>query len=193
MVDIWDLTHSSYAPLSSQPVCLPTAVSYLVPSHLVYGSLSKGAFSFLAAGTAEGVVHLMELPKGVTQPVTSEVWRGWGEWGLSVRCSYRPSLATLQRAHVQELLEREVGRLKYVSQRESARPPPERKAPPEEEAKDEVGGADGRGGFGRISSPFPLSLLCRPRCKRRRWRGGARSWTPFSRPLPSASGPSSRP
>lgn len=73
MVDVWDLTHSSYAPLSSQPVCLPTAVSFLVPGHLLYGSISKGAFSFLAAGTSEGVVHLMELPKGITQPVSNEV------------------------------------------------------------------------------------------------------------------------
>lgn len=76
-VDVWDLTNSSYAPTSSQPVCQPTAVSFLEQGHLLHHLGGKVPAAFLAVGNVDGVVHMMELPKGATQPVSNEV-RGGG-------------------------------------------------------------------------------------------------------------------
>jgi WD40 repeat protein len=81
-VDVWDLTNSSYAPTSSQPVCQPTAVSFLEQGHLLHHLGGKVPAAFLAVGNVDGVVHMMELPKGVTQPVSNEVRSGGGGGGV---------------------------------------------------------------------------------------------------------------
>ena len=104
-MDVWDLTNTSYGPTSEQNVCSPQAITCVAPAHLLRrtegatrapgrllsrppipltwctgGRLTGGTqvgqhHRLMAVGTANGGLHLMDLPKGLFAASAGEVTR----------------------------------------------------------------------------------------------------------------------
>eukprot|EP00041_Stephanoeca_diplocostata_P029301 m.862508 g.862508 ORF g.862508 m.862508 type:complete len:987 (-) comp23535_c0_seq1:54-3014(-) len=69
-VDVWDLLDTTYTPTLTSNVCAPLGIC-----HLRMRITSGDGIPLFAAGDDDGVLHVMEMPRGYTVPMPNELDR----------------------------------------------------------------------------------------------------------------------